>query len=115
MTRIGLIRSCPARFVREGDEASNKLADFFQKSKDDPEHWNMISIQGLQRINECYTWKIYAKKVLNMANIYSFWRHLNKDEKEAKRRYIQAFYNLQFKKLAIVRRSQSRLGRYYDL
>ncbi|KAG9129134.1 hypothetical protein Leryth_006394 [Lithospermum erythrorhizon] len=115
---------------------SPAIEELLTKSKDDPEHWNMISIQGLQRINECYTWKIYAKKVLNMANIYSIWRHLNKDEKEAKRRYIQALYNLQFKKLAnnlitkkdeaptedtkpkpkqqaIVRRSQSRLGRLF--
>ncbi|KAG9133336.1 hypothetical protein Leryth_024330 [Lithospermum erythrorhizon] len=83
-----------------GDQSSNKIADFFQKNKDDPQYWNRISIQALQRIND-YTWKIYAKKVLNMGSIYSFWRHLHKDQKEAKRRYIQAFYNLQFRKLAI--------------
>lgn len=35
-----------------GDESSNKIADFFQKCKDDPNYWNRISIQGLQRIYE---------------------------------------------------------------
>ncbi|KAL0381318.1 UNVERIFIED_CONTAM: Sucrose synthase 5 [Sesamum angustifolium] len=60
-----------------GDESSNKIADFFQKCKEDPEHWDRISLQGLQRINECYTWKIYANKVLNIACTYSFWKRSN--------------------------------------
>ncbi|KAL2531173.1 Sucrose synthase 6 [Abeliophyllum distichum] len=81
-----------------GDESSNKIANFFQKCKEDPEYWNRISVQGLQRIYECYTWKIYANKVLNMGCIYSFWRQLYK--KQAKQRYIQTFYNLQFRNLA---------------
>ncbi|PSS00265.1 Sucrose synthase [Actinidia chinensis var. chinensis] len=82
-----------------GDESGNKIADFFQKCKDDPEHWNKISKLGLNRIYECYTWKIYANKVLNMGCVYSFWRQLNKDQKHAKQRYIQMFYNLQFRNL----------------
>ncbi|CDP01701.1 unnamed protein product [Coffea canephora] len=83
-----------------GDESSNKIADFFQKCKEDPEYWNRISAQGLQRIYECYTWKIYANKVLNMGCVYNFWRQLNIDQKIAKQRYIQTFYNLQFRNLA---------------
>ncbi|KAL8550080.1 hypothetical protein ACS0TY_008782 [Phlomoides rotata] len=82
-----------------GDESSNKIADFFQKCKEEPDYWNRISIQGLQRIYECYTWKIYANKVLNMGCIYSFWRQQYRAEKQAKGRYTQTFYNLQFKNL----------------
>ncbi|KAL3845063.1 hypothetical protein ACJIZ3_002466 [Penstemon smallii] len=82
-----------------GDESSDKIADFFDKCKEDNEYWNRISVQGLQRINECYTWKIYANKVLNMGCIYSFWRRLYKSEKQARGRYIQTFYNLQFRNL----------------
>ncbi|KAL0014866.1 hypothetical protein SO802_001935 [Lithocarpus litseifolius] len=83
-----------------GDESSNKIADFFDKCKVDATSWTKFSTAGLQRINECYTWKIYANKVLNMASIYSFWRQLKKEEKQAKLRYIQLFYSLQFKSLA---------------
>lgn len=83
-----------------GDEASNKIADFFEKCKEDPGYWTKISTAGLQRIYECYTWKIYANKVLNMGSIYSFWRRLNKEEKQAKQRYLQMFYSLQFRNLA---------------
>nr|KYP61685.1 Sucrose synthase 2 [Cajanus cajan] len=83
-----------------GDESSEKIADFFERCKTDPEHWNTMSKAGLQRINECYTWKIYATKVLNMGSIYGFWRRLNKEQKLAKERYIHMFYNLQFRNLA---------------
>ncbi|XP_019177380.1 PREDICTED: sucrose synthase 7-like [Ipomoea nil] len=83
-----------------GEESSNKIADFFQKCTEDPDYWGRISAQGLARIYECYTWKIYADKVLNMGSIYSFWRILFKDQKQAKQRYLQAIYNLQFRNLA---------------
>ncbi|GAB2287476.1 Sucrose synthase 7 [Dionaea muscipula] len=83
-----------------GDESSNKIADFFAKCKDDSGYWSQISTASLQRIYECYTWKIYANKVLNMSCIYSFWRKFNKEHKHAKQRYIQMFYNLQFRNLA---------------
>ncbi|KRH09471.1 hypothetical protein GLYMA_16G217200v4 [Glycine max] len=82
-----------------GDESSDKIADFFEKCKTDSQHWNRMSKAGLQRINECYTWKIYAKKVLNMGSIYGFWRRLNREQKLAKERYIHMFYNLQFRNL----------------
>ncbi|OEL21919.1 Sucrose synthase 6 [Dichanthelium oligosanthes] len=84
----------------DGKEASNKIADFFQKCKEDPMYWNKMSTAGLQRIYECYTWQIYATKVLNMGSIYGFWRTMDKEERQAKQRYLQMFYNLQFRKLA---------------
>ncbi|KAJ6677209.1 hypothetical protein OIU85_010389 [Salix viminalis] len=83
-----------------GDESSKKIADFFEKCKTDAEYWNKISATGLQRIYECYTWKIYANKVLNMGSVYGFWRQINKEQKLMKQRYIETFYNLQFRNLA---------------
>ncbi|GAV61753.1 Glycos_transf_1 domain-containing protein/Sucrose_synth domain-containing protein [Cephalotus follicularis] len=82
-----------------GDDSSNKIADFFEKCIEDLEIWNRFSTEGLKRINECYTWKIYANKVLNMGSMYTFWRQLNKEQKQAKHRYIQMFYNLQYRNL----------------
>ncbi|CAN1758850.1 Sucrose synthase 5 [Linum perenne] len=82
-----------------GDEASKKMVDFFEKCKADGSYWNKVSAAGLARIEECYTWRIYAKKMLNMGSMYTFWRNLYKDQKVAKQRYIQLLYNLQFRKL----------------
>ncbi|GFZ17994.1 sucrose synthase 6 [Actinidia rufa] len=84
-----------------GDESSNKIADFFDKCKGDAEYWNRMSKAGLKRIYECYTWKIYANKVLNMGSLYGFWKQLNIEQKKAKQRYLQMFYNLQFRNLFI--------------
>ncbi|KAJ0963883.1 hypothetical protein J5N97_029005 [Dioscorea zingiberensis] len=83
-----------------GDASSNKIADFFEKCKQESNYWNKLSTSGLQRIYESYTWKIYATKVLNMGSIYSFWRQLNNEQKQAKQRYLQLLYNLQFRNLA---------------
>uniref|UniRef100_A0A0E0DBR9 Sucrose synthase n=1 Tax=Oryza meridionalis TaxID=40149 RepID=A0A0E0DBR9_9ORYZ len=83
-----------------GREAGIKIADFFQKCKEDPSYWNKVSTAGLQRIYECYTWKIYATRVLNMGSTYSFWKTLNKEERQAKQRYLQIFYNVQYRNLA---------------
>ncbi|KAF3444274.1 hypothetical protein FNV43_RR13964 [Rhamnella rubrinervis] len=83
-----------------GDEASNKIADFFEKCKSDATYWNKFSTEGLDRINECYTWKIYANKVLNMGCIYNFWKQLNKEPKQAKQKYIHMLYSLLFRNLA---------------
>ncbi|KAL6181364.1 hypothetical protein ACLB2K_048019 [Fragaria x ananassa] len=83
-----------------GEESSNKIADFFERCKVDGEYWKKMSVAGLQRIYECYTWKIYANKVLNMASIYGFWRQLRKEQKLAKQSYIHMFYSLLFRTLA---------------
>ncbi|KVH89888.1 Glycosyl transferase, family 1 [Cynara cardunculus var. scolymus] len=61
-----------------GDESSNKIADFFTKCKVEEEFWDRVSRAGLQRI---YEWQI------------------NKENKQAKQRYIDLLYDLQFKKL----------------
>lgn len=37
-----------------GDETSNKIADFFEKCKVDAEYWNRLSQDGLKRIYEWY-------------------------------------------------------------
>ncbi|KAE8713355.1 Sucrose synthase 5 [Hibiscus syriacus] len=34
----------------DGDESSNKIADFFEKCQADPAHWNQFSTNGLKRI-----------------------------------------------------------------
>ncbi|CAH9052979.1 unnamed protein product [Cuscuta europaea] len=83
-----------------GDESSNKIADFFEKCKSDGAYWDKISTQALERINECFTWQIYAEKVLNMGSAYRCWRETHSRQKHAKGRYLELFYNLHMRKLA---------------
>lgn len=37
---------------RNDDESSDKIADFFEKCRDDSTWWNKISSAGLERISE---------------------------------------------------------------
>ncbi|XP_019175577.1 PREDICTED: sucrose synthase 7-like [Ipomoea nil] len=37
-----------------GEDSSNKIADFFDKYKSDGRYWNKISLEALKRINELY-------------------------------------------------------------
>lgn len=83
-----------------GDDASNKIAEFFGKCKADSGYWHRMSEAGLKRIEECYTWRIYANRVLNIGSIYGFWRQINKGPKNAKQKYIDLIYNLKFRKMA---------------
>ncbi|CAH8312056.1 unnamed protein product [Eruca vesicaria subsp. sativa] len=82
-----------------GDESVSRIGDFFSKCSTDGLYWDSISKAGLKRIYECYTWKIYAEKLLKMGSMYGFWRQVNEDQKKAKQRYIDMLYNLHFKPL----------------
>ncbi|KAL6330942.1 hypothetical protein AAG906_009370 [Vitis piasezkii] len=60
-----------------GDKAAELLANFFEKCKADPTHWDKISKAGLKRIEEKYTWKIYSERLLTLAGVYGFWKYVS--------------------------------------
>ncbi|CAM8965480.1 unnamed protein product [Rhodiola kirilowii] len=82
------------------DQVSATLVGFFQKCKEDPSYWTKISEGGLQRINARYTWKIYSDRLMTLAGVYSFWKHVSKLERRETRRYLEMFYILKFRNLA---------------
>lgn len=83
-----------------GEQAAELLADFFEKCKKDPSHWEAISEGGLKRIQEKYTWQIYSDRLLTLAAVYGFWKHVSKLDRLEIRRYLEMFYALKFRKLA---------------
>ncbi|KAK2457147.1 Sucrose synthase 2 [Trifolium repens] len=82
------------------DQASDLLVEFFQRCKEDPNHWNKISDGGLQRIYERYTWRIYSERLMTLAGVYSFWKYVSKLERRETRRYLEMFYILKYRDLA---------------
>ncbi|KAJ1402384.1 Sucrose synthase [Sesbania bispinosa] len=82
------------------DQASELLVEFFQRCKEDPSHWNKISDGGLKRIYERFTWKIYSERLMTLAGVYSFWKHVSKLERRETRRYLEMFYILKYRDLA---------------
>lgn len=82
------------------DQLSNVLVDFFEGCQKDSSYWNKISDGGLKRIYERYTWKIYSERLLTLAGVYGFWKHVSKLERRETRRYLEMFYTLKFRDLA---------------
>jgi sucrose synthase len=81
------------------DQAANLIADFFERCKQDPNHWVKVSEAGLQRIYEKYTWKIYSERLMTLAGVYGFWKYVSKLERRETRRYLEMFYILKFREL----------------
>ncbi|XP_052190015.1 sucrose synthase 2 [Diospyros lotus] len=100
----------PAEIIEDGvsgyhidpyhpDKLSALLADFFQRCKEEPGHWEKISKGGLQRIYERYTWKIYSERLMTLAGVYGFWKFVSKLERRETRRYLEMFYILKYRDL----------------
>jgi sucrose synthase len=83
-----------------GDRAADLMAEFFERSADDPEHWTGISQAGIDRVNRRYTWKLYAERMMTLARIYGFWKYITNLEQAETRRYLEMLYALQFRPLA---------------
>ncbi|KAJ8444014.1 hypothetical protein Cgig2_020860 [Carnegiea gigantea] len=82
------------------DQAAAKMADFFQKCKEDPSYWDKISAGGLQRIQERFTWQKYSERLMTLSGVYGFWKYVSKLERRETRRYLEMFYILKFRDLA---------------
>ncbi|KAL5561413.1 hypothetical protein UlMin_031160 [Ulmus minor] len=81
------------------DQAAELMADFFERSKEDPSHWDKISDGGVKRIFERYTWQIYSERLMTLAGVYSFWKYVSKLERLETRRYLEMFYILKYREL----------------
>ncbi len=82
-----------------GQEASKTITTFFLKCKENPDYWNEISEGGIQRVEEKYTWKLYASRLMTLSRIYGFWKYVSNLERDETRRYLEMFYGLMFKRL----------------
>ncbi|KAK3019611.1 hypothetical protein RJ639_005030 [Escallonia herrerae] len=83
-----------------GEQVTEVLVSFFEKCSADPSHWNTISMGGLKRIQEKYTWQIYSERMLTLAGVYGFWKNVSKRDRVESSRYLEMFFALQYRKLA---------------
>ncbi len=80
-----------------GDRAADLMAEFFEKSSESPEHWDRISLGGIERVNSRYTWKLYAERLMTLSRIYGFWKYMTNLEQAETRRYLEMLYALQYR------------------
>jgi sucrose synthase len=80
-----------------GDRAADAMAEFFEKCSESPEHWDRISLGGIERVNSRYTWKLYAQRLMTLSRIYGFWKYMTNLEQAETRRYLEVLYALQYR------------------
>ncbi|MCA9773947.1 MAG: glycosyltransferase, partial [Myxococcales bacterium] len=83
-----------------GEDAAERMADFFDRAAGDAAYWDQISRATLERVEARYTWKLYAERMMTLSRIYGFWRYVSDLERAETSRYLQMFYGLQFRPLA---------------
>ncbi|KAL4421973.1 hypothetical protein ABPG77_010996 [Micractinium sp. CCAP 211/92] len=82
-----------------GAENAELMADFFERCAKDPEHWTKVSEASMERIFSRYTWPIYARRLVTLSHIYTFWKHVTSLESRETKRYLEMFYILEMRRL----------------
>ncbi len=90
-----------------GESASQELVAFFEQTAKDKNYWKTISDNAIRRVEERYTWKLYAHRLLSLARIYGFWKYVSDLEREEIRRYLEMFYGLMYRKLALLENNRN--------
>jgi len=83
-----------------GEDCAAILTRFFSDCKEEPTHWDDVSGAGIRRIEERYTWKLYAERMMTLSRIYGFWKYVTDLERDETARYLEMFYGLQYRPLA---------------
>jgi sucrose synthase len=77
-----------------GDEAAQSLAEFFARCREEPGTWKRVSLGGIDRVWERYTWRLYAEKLMTLSRIYGFWKYMTNLQRQGTQRYLEMFYEL---------------------
>ncbi|MCB1875052.1 MAG: sucrose synthase [Chromatiales bacterium] len=80
-----------------GARAAKRIADFLACCRDDPDHWFTLSRGALARVEERYTWRLYAERMMTLARVYGFWRYVTNLDRAETRRYLEMLYGLQYR------------------
>jgi sucrose synthase len=79
------------------EESTEKILGFVKKIKDDKSLWEKISKKAIKRVEKDYNWELYARKLLELAKIYGFWRYTTNIEMEEMNAYLDVLYHLLYK------------------
>jgi len=80
-----------------GAQSAQKIADFLESCREDPNHWLEISLAAVRRVESRYTWKRYAERLITLSCIYGFWKYVTNLERQETKRYLEMLYSLEFR------------------
>jgi len=84
-----------------GEAAAQRIAAFYKRCRQEPAYWDAILGGSLERVAARYTWKRYAERMMTLSRVYGFWRYVTDLERSETRRYLEMFYALQYRPLAL--------------
>jgi len=84
----------------DGAAVAETIATFLEACAKDSELWRRVSDAALARVEERYTWRRYAERMMALSCIYGFWKSVSGLERAQAQRYLNMFYHLQFRPLA---------------
>ena len=90
-----------------GDRSAQRIARFLQRCREEPDYWESISQGGIDRVNERYTWRLYAERMMTLSRVYGFWKHVSGLKRTETRRHLEMFYALQYRPLAAALEAES--------
>lgn len=79
------------------EEMAEIILNFIKACDQNPQRWNEISNQGIERVYSTYTWKIHTTRLLSLAKIYGFWNYTSKENREDMFRYIESLFYLLYR------------------
>ncbi len=59
----------------------------------DKQRWESYSRAGIERVRVAFSWATHAQRVLRLANVYSYWNHIDVMNRPALDRYIHTIYH----------------------
>ena len=77
-----------------GDQAAERMAEFFERCRTDRGYWERFSNAALARVQARYTWDHYARRMVTLSKIYGFWKFMTNLQRDETRHYLQMFYTL---------------------
>eukprot|EP00898_Chlorokybus_atmophyticus_P006812 jgi/Chlat1/7131/Chrsp57S06805 len=96
---FGTIYGGPIEIIEDGVSGFH-IDPHHPQQVEDASYWDKLSEGAIERVKTRYTWQLYAKRLLSLSRIYSFWRFRTNVERMETRRYLEMFYFLMFRKLA---------------
>lgn len=80
-----------------GEQAAVYMIEFFQRCRKEPDYWEKISEGSLLRVEERYTWRLYAERMMTLSRIYGFWKYVTHLERDETRRYLEMLYSVEYR------------------
>ncbi len=80
-----------------GEQATARMVTFFRRCRQEPDYWENISEAGLRRVEERYTWRHYAERMMTLSRVYGFWKYVTDLERAETHRYLEMFYTLEYR------------------